>query len=102
LIEPATVPAKSRTGDGKIAPVLFAGTLNETVLEPLENIANGSSVAPTELGVNDIVSVPDSGAGYGAVNAKAIGCCCVGFNSLGTPVNVRVGIVGLTIVSEKA
>jgi hypothetical protein len=103
LIEPATVPANTRTGDGKIATVLFAATLNETVLEPVENITNGSSVAPTALGVNDNVSVPESGAGYGADKAKAIGCCCVGFNWLGTPVNVSDGkLVGLTIVSEKA
>jgi hypothetical protein len=63
LIEPATVPANSRTGDGKTATLLLAGTLNDTDLEPLENMTNGSSVAATALGLNDIVRVPESGAG---------------------------------------
>src|SRR5262249_59485998 len=102
LIEPATVPANSRTGDGNTATLLFAGMLNETVREPVENITRGSSVAATALGMNDNVRVPDSGAGYGADIANPIGCCCVGSNSPGTLVNVSAGkLVGLPMVNVK-
>src|SRR5215510_9940238 len=101
-IEPATVPARRRTGEGNTATMLFAGMLNETVREPVENITIGSSVTATAFGVNESVRVPDSGAGNGADNAIPIACCCVGFRSTGTPVNVRDGkLLGLLITSPK-
>jgi hypothetical protein len=63
FIEPATVPVNSSTGDEKTAAVPLAGMVNETVLDPFENITIGSSAAATALGVNEIDRLPDNGAG---------------------------------------
>jgi hypothetical protein len=95
------VPVSSCTGTANTAVVLLAGMLNETVLEAVENITKGSSTAPRAFGVNDSASVPDSGDGEGADKASAIGTCCVGFSSPGSPVNVTDGTLGLLIGSAK-
>ena len=96
------MPVSRSTGTEKTADVLLAGMLNETVLEPVENITRGSSAADTAVGANDSVRVPESAVGKGADNANPIGTCCVGFNSPGTPVKVNEGALGLLIVSVNA
>ena len=77
--------------------------LKGTDLEPVENITIGSSVAPTALGANESVSVPDTAAGTGADIAKTMGVCCVGAISVGNPMNVNEGKVALiTTTNVKA
>ena len=73
---PETVPVSSIVVVGNTAVLPFAGIVKGTILEPFENITDGSSlVGATLVDVNERLREPDVGFGCGGETVKPMTIC---------------------------
>jgi len=63
--------------------VVFAGIVNSAVLDPFENITNGSLPETTLFEVNAMLNVPAIGFGCGVDIDMPIATCCAGSSVIG-------------------